>query len=721
MNKIFNSIQRKKMIRGAILALLTVNTSFFTLSSCKEKIDDSSLYTFTGEMIADHFEADTATYGDYLKILKIVKPSKNDNASSMYNLLKARGNYTCFAPTNEAIQKHMDSLLVIGEIDAQTREEIKNGVFVNAPDSVLQPIVFNSIIENGDNTAFSSVDFEEGALGTTNMNDRYINISFGTKVANVSENNDTTLTTVVYVNSNSTITQLDIEVENGYIHQIDRVLSPSTASVSDLICITENTQIFGSLLTATGWDKKMIEYKDVAWEEKYEKERGEKYNSPIDNGWGCIYPSHRYIGFTVFVETDSVFKANGITDIASLKKYVQQNAYYDDDTSLGKQTSWDDDYENDYNWLNQFVSYHILPERLVYNHLVSFANEYGCDAATLKTRDPSKFYVNTWEYWETMGIQRRSIKITGIRTGKMINRHSVYNKNTYKENLTQMTEDDYGITISATNGKYDNNALNGYYYPIDKILIWSKDIPTKILNERMRYDVTALFPEMMTNNIRQYGHEDRKNNFYIPSDYFSNIYNMSSSTECNYLSNTSFSGAENSWMDYQIDEFNIRGSFDFTMKLPPVPYTGTYELRYGINANTNRGMAQVYLGTNPKNLPAIGIPLDLRSNSGTTVEATGWVADVASDEETNAENDKSMRNLNFMKGPKYIQLGGSKTCRDANQALRKIIFTGQLEAGKTYYIRYKSVLSGANFEFFYDYLELVPKSVYAGDEAEDIW
>jgi hypothetical protein len=676
-------------------------------------------------MMVDHFEADTATYGDFVKILKLVKPSQKDNASTMYNLLKARGNYTCFAPTNEAIIKHMDSLLVIKEIDDNTYSRIKEGDFTTVPDSVLNPIVYNCIIENGNNTAFSTVDFEEGALGTTNMNDRYISISYGNKVADISESGDTALATVIYVNTNSVITEADIEVENGYIHKINRVLSPSNASISDLIMTTENTKFFGHILELTGWDSKMTEYKDEVWEEKWDAIRGTTY-AGISGGWNGVYPEHRYIGFTAFVETDSVFAANGIVGnnegekVAKLKEYVRQHGYYDDDTNQGNTTSWDDDYENDYNWLNQFVADHLLPERLTYNHLVMFANEYGCDAATLKTRDAAKFYVNTWEYWETMGVQRRQMKITGIRTGKMINRHSVYNTTTFRENLTAMNEDDYGITISPTNGTYDNNALNGYYYPIDKILIWEERVPHTVLNERMRIDVCAMFPEMMTNNIRQYGHEDRTNSYYITPDYFDNIYDMADGTDFEYLPNTGYSGAIGSWMDYQIDEFNIRGNFDFTMKLPPVPYTGTYELRYGINANNNRGMAQVYIGKNPNNLPAIGIPLDLRSSSGTNPNATGWVED-GTDEATNAENDKAMRNLGFMKGPKYIQLGSSKTCRDGQNALRKIIFTGQFEAGETYYIRFKSVLSGTSYEFFYDYLELVPKSVYAGDEAEDIW
>ena len=57
----------------------------------------------------------------------------------------------------------------------------------------------------------------------------------------------------------------------------------------------------------------------------------------------------------------------------------------------------------------------------------------------------------------------------------------------------------------------------------------------------------------------------------------------------------------------------------------------------------------------------------------------------------------------------------------SHSCLRRIIFTGQLEAGKTYYIRFKSVLETTSAEFFFDYLEFVPKSVYNGDVAEDKW
>lgn len=708
MKRIYNTIKNKGIVGGLLSAALI---STFSLSSCKENIDESDLYTFTGEMMIDHFENNKDQFSSYLTLLNRVKPSKRSK-STMRDLLAARGNYTCFAPTNEAIYNYLDSVMHIDEPLVSTTD-------VNLiPDSVAQDIVFNSIIQNGESKAYMSTDFEEGALSITNMNDRYVSITYGTKESQIVSGKDTvtSYTTATYINTYSEVLETDIEVENGYIHAVDHVLAPSNASVAGLIINTPNTVFFGEILQLTGYDLAMAKIKDTEWEERYDDIRGQSYTHAT---WTGKYPEYRKFGFTVFVETDSVFAANGITDLASLKEYVKTHANYDDDTNLGHETSWGEDYQNPYNWLNQFVSYHILPETLTYNTMVTFANEYGRPTGEMK--NSLKFITNVWEYWETLGIQRRLLKVTGHKEGRSINRYSVYRNANHDELVKDMTEEDMGILISPNNLSNDNNALNGWYYPINKILIWDKHVPNKVLNERMRYDVTSMFPEFLSNNIKQNRAADKcgAGYWYFTTDYIDNVVAMSDETEFIYLPNQGLSGAEGSWMNYQADEFNIQGIFDFTMKIPPVPYTGTYEIRYGINANNNRGMAQVYFGKNKNNLPAIGIPLDLRSNSGTTVTATGWTKDTNSAVD-NQELDKSMRNLGFMKGPKYIQLSGA-TGRDCQQCLRKIIYTGVLEAGETYYIRFKSVLAGTTYEFFFDYLELVPKSVYAGEVAEDVW
>ena len=662
-------------------------------SSCKEDIDDSDLYTFTGEMMIDHFENSPDTFSYYYQILGIVHPSSKSE-STMKELLSARGNYTCFAPTNEAIQSYLDSLYEIGILESSALDDIT--------DSVAEAIVFNSIIDNGDNTAYASTDFQD-PMPTNNMNDRPIRISYGNSYE-LTNAGDSTLITDIYVNIYSKVIEKDIEVENGYIHTINHVISPSNASVGDLVSNTENLSFFGSLLVLTGWDQETTDYRDYDYDDL--DEAGEYYTGS-SGSWGGYYPEHRYYKYTFFVEPDSVFENAGITTVDELMAYLQENADYDDDTS------WGDDYESEDNAINQFIAYHIVPVGLDWSNMVTWSNEYGFYNGNLN--DGSSFRVNVWEYWETIGKHRRSMKITGISGNrKRINRKSVYNTTSYREISAQITIP--GITVNQTNGDYDNNALNGYYFTIDEILVWTDEIPNTILNERMRYDICSLLPEMINAGCRL----NRNNSWYFTTEYFDNIVDMSDQTEFEYLPNTSGSGGNGSWMNFQSDEFNIRGIYDFTMKLPPVPYTGTYEIRYGINANSNRGMAQVYIGTNPNNLPAIGIPLDLRILGSSSL--IGWTSDddLGSDDAIN-EFDKQMRNNGYMKGPKYFCPGSGVTGRDCTNCMRRIIYTGQLTAGETYYIRFKSVLDDSETEFFYDYLEFVPKSIYNGDIAEDKW
>ena len=90
-----------KQYCGAPLMACALAT--MAMYSCKEDIDDRDLYTFTGEMMTDYFEHHTDSFSNYLSLLKKIHLSKH-STSTMKELLDARGNYTCFAPTDGAIK-----------------------------------------------------------------------------------------------------------------------------------------------------------------------------------------------------------------------------------------------------------------------------------------------------------------------------------------------------------------------------------------------------------------------------------------------------------------------------------------------------------------------------------------------------------------------------------------------------------------------------------------
>ena len=252
-----------------------------------------------------------------------------------------------------------------------------------------------------------------------------------------------------------------------------------------------------------------------------------------------------------------------------------------------------------------------------------------------------------------------------------------------------------------------------------------------MLNERIRIDVATMFPEMLSNDlhgIKQYYTEGATNcrAFPVEYQYLADV-EMQEGTMFYYLP-----GYQCGWANNEGDEFNIIGQYEFTMKLPPVPKAGHYELRFGVATGSYvRSMAQVYWGKDKNNMPAHGIPMDLRQSglyrrlyNGSNIQEDsdiGWEEDV-SDQATNDEVDKKLRNKGFMKAPKSWTWGGGGAVRDYETISRRIMVSEDMEPDQDYYIKFKSVLESDKKEFFMDYIEYVAKEVFDNpEEAEDIW
>ena len=85
---------------GRILAVVALVAGMATLAGCNPEPDESDLYTATGETAADYIKRKSElTSFDY--ILTRVRLDRN---------LSSYGEYTVFAPTNEAIAAYIDSL-----------------------------------------------------------------------------------------------------------------------------------------------------------------------------------------------------------------------------------------------------------------------------------------------------------------------------------------------------------------------------------------------------------------------------------------------------------------------------------------------------------------------------------------------------------------------------------------------------------------------------------
>ncbi len=671
------------------IATAAVCATLGALSSCSDSVDSSNLYTFKGDMITGYLQK-SDSFQLYSYVLRKVKLSAKSK-STFSDLLSARGNYTVFAPTDQAMHHLLDSIY-----------NQKDFPIEQVGDSVAERIVRCSILDSKDGDAYRIADLSEGTMPITNADDRYMTIRFDTINGKA----------VTVINSDARVISRDHELENGYIHVVDRVVLLSNAYIGNMIENAANARVFSMLLQKTGWAAKLTKYRD----EEYEKrDLPEKYSKTYD--WGTdIIPQHRYFGYTVLLETDSVFNEKWGIEMP----VVEGGVIVNEERILEQiKTKCAEAYPSAHgteltdttNAVNEFMAYHLLPSRIPYNWLVVHRTEYG-----FSYKNPSRLSINCDNFWESMSpSHRRMIKMTeGPSTdGIRINRYSTYDPDTYTETLVEIP----GIGVRSNNGDYDNNALNGFYYPIDDILVYSSDVPGKVLNQRIRMDLSTYYPELITNGLFI---KEGQNGIYLPKGYIDYLTLNAEGTDYHYLT-----GYNCGWNDMYCDEHNITGQYDFTLRLPPVPFEGSWEVRLVYSYSANRGMAQLYFGTDKNNLQAEGLPIDERIQ--VTNPLIGWALYDGEDPDLNRERDRNMRNHGYMMGCKHEgpSTGGVVNTTLYNvrseHRLRKIFHTGNLYPDQTYYIRFKSVLANTATMFVLDYVEFAPKNVYNGLTPEDAW
>ena len=667
------------------------------LASCKEDIDESNLYTFTGETIEDFLANRSDQYSSFNYILSRVGYDK---------ILSAYGTYTCFAPNNKAVQEYIDSLYD----DTSNKDFEHNGMTSRGLEGLSDSLCNDIALYHLLSTEVMGVDLSNGFTSSTLLG-RIISASVDT------------LTSDIKINNFSAITTMDNELENGVVHEIDNVLRRSNRLVAGELEQHPEFSIFSQALNMTGLGDSLILEKKMA-----------KYT--VTNTYNFYVPEECRMGYTLFAESDETLAANNINSIDELIEFAnnayarcadQGSGWYDYYRNKGFQVSTGNDYTSPTNALNMYVRYHILKYFVPYDKLVYSFNEVA--KATL------------FEYYETM-LPFTLMKVTRISGKRRLNRWVA--NSTLTDRVAEEGSDNIRTVLREGIEVKNNNimASNGFIHPIADMLVYDQAVPTGVLNERLRFDDTALFPEMTSNSFRLISDAEVNalnagktgsdgalggNYIRIPEGFFENLafYN-GENTRLYYLP-----GQSNGWSNYQGDEFNCMGAYDFAFRLPPVP-DGTYELRMGYTANGNRGMLQFYLGRSREltSMKALDIPLDMRrvpvnnpDGSPDTNSGTGWSLYTNTDD-MGVESDANMHNLNWMRGPLYYTVGkgGSTVARANAQDLRRIITKMQFEQGE-YWLRFKTVLPElTTSQFHLDYIELCPENVYNNNQyVEDMY
>lgn len=614
-NYIFQKIRSRRWV------LICLSAVLIGLPGCFPESD--------GEYIVEHEDLITAylendSLNRYTEFITLMKKS------GMYDLLNSYGIYTCFIPTNEAIQQYYKEA-GISSADDLTLDEATELTYRH---------IIRGVLDGGD-IPYESADFPDGRLPKPNMNNRFLTVRYNTEDGEL------------YVNKTARIIPelMDQVRPNGVIHTVNKVLEISDVALPDYLGNLEEYSLFTEALFLTGLHDSVR-----GFETEYEYQG--YVASEISWYEGFETPEYCFIGYTAFVESNQTYAKAGINTIDDLNAYAKQiyDAIYPEDAGVS-------DVTDSRNSLNRFIAYHLLDRKLDVFEIIP-------DARRL-TYTPQDRELT--EYFETM-CPNTMLKIQNKSAGVFY-----MNKNSNTGETINFIED----------GTHESE--NGFIHEIDKILTY-KDVEDYVLNERIRLDAAALFPELATNKLR--GTALSGDGSIIPLNYFSSSIKCTESTQIHYLYNTS-------WGDCEGDEFLFVGKYDVTIMTPPLP-PGTYEIRFGYTANTQRGVAQIYLDEEP-----CGIPLNMNKNSSDP--SIGWVADDPNDEEANLEVDKMMRNRGYLKGPTSMIMseGKGSILRDNSQALRRIVITKTFTKTEKHALRIKSVEDNPR-QFHLDYLEFAP-------------
>ena len=674
------------------LAVIAI-ASVWALSSCQEHIEEGARFTFVGKTIATYLEADEEQYSSFVDIL---------TRGECLGLMKAYGQYTCFAPTNKAVESFLKEQYEIYTTSIAKGDTIDTGVYSTNLEDLSKAkcveIARNHILPK----MYLGVDLIGNQIPDANMNDRNLTLEFDTIDGK----------SVAKINSTAPVLYEE-EVENGVVHTISGVLNPSTLGISAQIKEYDYFSIFYEALEKTGYDREMVGRDDPNYTE------GDKIVKSIRATQDANYPANRYFGFTAFIEPNVLLKEKyGIEKFSDLEAKCKE--WYPDGTPAWawqyneEKGEWDwaeieinhsvTDYTDPQNPVNQFIGYHLLDRKVSYETLVCYniqasgnGGEFDSEKDFPKNSDRTEYYVT---------MNNRILKVTMPRSDSNFPQGKIllnYASDGEGQNIAVVAPNEFK---KQGHESFNQEALNGALNVIEDVLLYKEDIMSAhVLYCIMRFDVSSMMSELTNSNIRwKYGSMLNSDGaVFIPHNYCKNVKVNTDDTRLFYLA------PHHVWHNYQGDEMMALGFFDFAYRLPPVP-AGTYEIRMGYSASQWRHMVQVYLDDQ-----VTGLPIDLRIDG--TNPKIGWVkADELKTPEEEASNEKDMKNRGYLRGPTSFYDNETNTAWTSPTCLRAVIATKFLTAG-SHWLRFKNVLDtdDGQSQFMHDYFEIVPTN-YLRDE-----
>lgn len=670
-----------------------------SMQSCNDEPDGDNFYSFTGQMMSEYLTANT----QYSQFATIVQ------RAGLMDQLSAYGHYTCFAPTNDAVNAYLAKVgksmetLTDADCDTLARTHLVN--------------VMYSVSEMGGESSTS-------VLPTQNMMRRNLQIT---------HDKDENGNSVVVVNGNSMVffEHQDDSVENGIMQPVNAVIENSTLSVPSLIKKNPKVSIYMQALEATKLVEKLEAYKDNDYDPKDYEEKIQYMTG------GSIYevanpPDQHLYGFTAFLVPDEILKnKHNVTDLRGLYDLacgIYDSMYPDD---VNKPEHAFDHLTDPINPLYRFMAYHLLDRNVQGYNYLTVRDDVGVDKSLANTTD-----------WYTTMLPYTMIKVERLNVAKWLGPDGILGDR-YINRRYDDTHDKCGVHIQpSVEPEYITDGNNGVYFYIDDIIAFNETTRDVVQNCRIRMDFSTIFPEIMSNNIRMngtYTKDDESKyddsykygkNYFFPAGYLKNVTFSDNNTGGHFI----YRRPRCNYYSMHGDEMIANGVFDLEFVIPPVPFESDWQIRLGFapmdaSQGASRGIFQIYFDDVAQGIP---LNMDERINSTAVYGASSFpdYLEIRDNDEKRAEDFKILKNKGYYRGPYSIFHDANNNVntgeRFAKQpsTVRKVLCTVHIKPGQDHRLRIRNVSTfrAKEKEAMLDYLEFVPKSVYGvndGGAAED--
>lgn len=279
--------------------------SLFMLCQCNDPYEDQTYLVYENYPISTYLETRSDEFSMWLEVL--------EKADMKNAVNQARMNFTMFVPNNAAMsayytQKGMSGVTDLSEEDARDLVEFHTSEYLITQSDMLSG----------------------GRLSRPMLSSDYLTISYG------EEGSGQGGITSMRVNDEANIIELDNVATNGYVHVIDAVLTPISATLYDKLVENDDYSIFKEAVEMSGWQDRLEA----------------TYDTVVDDLGTEVLVKRN---FTMLVVNNTVYNDQGIYSVGDLANLLEPESLLSDNEKL-----------------ERYVGYHLIEGRVLTESLFAF-------------------------------------------------------------------------------------------------------------------------------------------------------------------------------------------------------------------------------------------------------------------------------------------------------------------------------------------------------------